>query len=268
MNLKTASIVLVGVALAGAGAWQVVHGLHEAGIGRPKVAGLETASAAAHRAADKFLVMATGSRSSGQVPRLGDPAAGPLLDAVFDVRPVLGRPLPPFSQVDAVTDWLKSVAEVGQTYLLAGAGDATAESLSAEQAQKIDDNISAYAPEVGRFMDADLGLTRVVAAMTAAEVERPGSMNPTTNSGLEKVRSGITQTLSGAISTLTESSAADAWREARMPALVATAGPAHRLLAADQQAALKSEALQAARTTSDAKVKQSLAEFASAVAGG
>ncbi|HEY1753106.1 MAG TPA: hypothetical protein VGG29_17745 [Caulobacteraceae bacterium] len=209
--------------------------------------GLQAASAAAHAAADKFVAMAQGSAANGQVPRQSDTAAGPLLNAVFDTAALPAQP-PPFSQLDPINDWLGSINRVGITYILAGTGVTDISKATADVGPQTLRNVVAFAPEMGRYYDAEMAVTGAEAATISQELAaHPDEMKSGESAdGLTKMRGGVAQMMSGVMATLAETNNTPDWKAARAKALAAMAPSAARLLTPDAKAGLRASASQAA----------------------
>ncbi|HEY5072257.1 MAG TPA: hypothetical protein VII63_09520 [Caulobacteraceae bacterium] len=226
-------------------------------------------SAAAHKAADQFVAMAKGSEQTGRAPRQTEAAVAPMLNAVFDTSALDGKPTPRFSEVDPMNEWMLSAARVGQVYLFAGTGvtDPTKAADPRVEAQA-ERNVVTYAPEVGRYIDAELRLVSVLDAMVAQDLAaHPEKTNdPKKAHGLSDIRSGTTTTINSALVTLATQGLTDDWRLARMPALLGIAPDAARLLNPDEKASLRKTALAVGDSMSDANLKIKLSSFADAVA--
>ena len=244
----------------------IVIGLVAASCGPQPNDPVKNASAAAHKAADQFVALAHGSETSGQVPRQTDPAAGPLLDAVFNTNVLHSGPTPSLSQMDPVNDWLFSTVRVGQVYLLAGTG-VTDVSKATDPATetRAESNIVTYAPEYGRYLDAQLSVMDELAAIFNKELAaNPGlaTANSDTTQGLAKIKSGVTTALISVIATLQAQGLTDDWRRARMAPLLAIAPEAAKLVLPADKAKLHDAALQVAATLTDPDVKAKLTSFA------
>ena len=215
------------------------------------------------------MVLAKGSETSGKAPKASESAAAPLLEAVFNTAPLPSAP-PPISELGPVNDWVMSVARVGQVYTLAGTGLTTVTGPNAATQvveTQAEHNVVAYAPEMGRYLDAQLSLLKVEAdIVTRFLTEHPETLSdPARLAGLMKIRDGLAQSISGVIQTIGTEGVADDWRRARMPALQAIAPEAARLLATDARSQLRTQALALAGASHDAALKTSLQTFAGVV---
>lgn len=232
--------------------------------------GVVAASATAHKAADQFTALAKGSEISGQPPRQTDPAVAPLLDAVLSTGVLTGKPTPPASDLDAANDWMLSIVRVGQVYMFAGTGtNDPAKAADPAVEAKAEANVVTFAPEVGRYVDAELTLLNAVDSMLSADLAaNPNKTNdPTTADGLTKVRAGTTTAIDAVLGMLTIGGLTDDWRRARMPAILAIAPEAAKLLPANDMAQINKTALAAADASDDAGLKTQLTNFASSFAG-
>ena len=111
------------------------------------------------KAADAFAALAADSHTTGRPPRQSDAAAKPLIDTVFDTAEVT-RSRVPWSQLLTLNKWNLAVIKVGLVYMLAGTGasDLTALNNIPGASDKVDRNTVVFAPELGRYFDAQLRL--------------------------------------------------------------------------------------------------------------
>jgi hypothetical protein len=224
--------------------------------------------AAINKAAESFVALA---KDSATPPRQSDPAVKLLLDKVLDTTELQSGPAQPMAALENLNAWNFAVIKVGLVYVLAGTGVTDVSKLpnTPEIAQKINQNTVEFAPEMGRYFDAQLWIEEAVmdsvgAFMTSAsqaQLEQPNF-----KSGVAKIRAGVTQTIYGALTTLPVAGLSDAWRRDRLPVLAAIAPKAARFLLADQTRSLSEGATQVAGQMNDPAVKAALASFAAAVA--
>jgi len=221
--------------------------------------------AAAHAAADQFVALAQGSDASGKPPRASDPAVGRLLDAVFDVRDLPADAT--VADMGPVSDWLTSANRIGQVYVLAGTGQTDAAKAGADVSDQANRNMVAYAPELGRYMDTEMGLLRLESqAVADAIAQHPELLSdPTRAKGLADIRQGLADAMTGMVTSLPLDGLTDSWREARMPALLGLAPQAARLLTPDQAAGVAAQAKEVAGATGDATLKGELTAFAASL---
>jgi hypothetical protein len=116
-------------------------------------------------------------------------------------------------------------------------------------------------------MDTEMGLLRLESqAVADAIAQHPDLLaDPKRATGLAEVRQGLTDAITGIVTSLPLAGLTDPWREARMPALLALAPEAGRLLAADQIAAVTAQVNQAIGQTTDPRLKAELTRFATAL---
>lgn len=226
---------------------------------------IQTASSAAHTAADQFATLAKPSLTNGQPPRQTDPAAGPLLDAIFNTGVLQSSPTA--DDLDAINDWLSSCLKAGQVYMLAGTGLTDINSADATGQAKIGQNLAAFAPEFGRFIDAELVIEGAEAAsvMQSLAANPDTAKNPQSAQGFDKVRAGIEQTAGGVITTVSGPGLPNDWREARARSLLAFAARAAPFLNDAQKQALATAATQAAQSSDDPQLASLLSQFAAAI---
>ena len=230
---------------------------------------VKPASVAAHQAADQFTALAKGSDATGQPPRQTDTTVAPLLDAVFNTAVLTGKPTPPMADLDVMNDWMLSIVRVGQVYLFAGTGtNDPAKATTPAVEAKAESNVVTYAPEVGRYVDAELTAMNTVDSIVSADLaaDQGKANDPTSADWLAKVRAGTTTAVDSILGTMTINGLTDNWRRARMPAILAIAPEAAKLLPADDRAKLNNTALAVAAAMDDAGLKSQLTTFASSIA--
>lgn len=225
--------------------------------------------AAVTKAADAFVALATGSEKSGQVPRQTDAAAKSLLDTVLDTTVLERGGVQPMSELNNVNAWNLSVLKIGLVYMLAGTGAKEIGALpqTPEAMAKVDGNTVTFAPEVGRYLDAQLKL-QIAIIDTVQTFIRTASQaqlnNDNVKGGIAKIRSGTAQTISGAVSTMQLAAQTDDWRRSRLQVLEAMAPKAAKFLAAEEAQGLRATFAEAAGAMSAPDVKtrmQKLAEI-------
>jgi hypothetical protein len=237
---------------------------------------VHTAGDSAKLAADKFVQLAAATPNAP--PRASDPAAGPLLDTVFNTQALQG-PTPSFDDLDALNAWLEANLRVGQVYMFAGVNPAEAHSVAADvnalsaetpRALQVGRNMVAYAPEVGRFMDAELAIAGTEVAVTQAYItahpDAP-TRSPEMAQGIDRMRSGFTETALGVIQSVSTSDVPNDWREARAQALIGFATRAAPSLTDAQKQQLASAANDTAAGANEPQLAQLLKQFAATIAG-
>jgi hypothetical protein len=216
--------------------------------------------AAVTKAADAFALLAADSEKTGQVPRETDAVAKPLLDTVFDTSVLEKGGVQPMSELNNVNAWNMAVLKVGVVYMLAGTGAKEIGALpqTPEAMARVDGNTVTFAPEVGRYLDAQLRLQMAIIdtvqdfirTATRAQLD-----NPNVKSSIGKIRGGTAQTISGAISTLALRDQTDDWRRARLTVLEAMAPKAAPFLVAEDRQALRAAFTETAAQMQAADVK-------------
>lgn len=252
--------------------WVIV--LVGGGGGIAAAAGFDAAKIAdVKRAGDAFVAMGKNAYKTGaQPPRQSDPAVKALLDTVLDTSALAGPPPVSFAQFLDVNNWLEQVVKVGLVYVTAGTGIADFGSLTsiapAAQAQ-MNSNVISYAPEMGRYYDAQLAVTKAEIDLIIGELAaHPDAYKSGTKAqGIEEMRSGLTQTLAGVVETFQLPGVNSAWLRDRLPALQSLAPTAAKFLQADAKKQLHDLAVKvAASAPSDSGIAGGLNSFAQAVA--
>jgi hypothetical protein len=195
--------------------------------------------AAVKKAAEDFVKLAEPARKSGAAPRAADAPAKALLDAVLDTSALRAAEPLPFSELGKINDWNMAILQTGIVYLFAGTGitDITQAANDPAVGQKANQNTVAFAPEMGRYFDAQLEITRVMLETIGQHLRaNPADRDkPNFKSGLRNVYGGAVQTFASAVSTLALDGLSDVWRRERLPAITALA-PQIALIADAEQA--------------------------------
>jgi hypothetical protein len=220
------------------------------------------------KASEQFAALAKDSHVTGKPPRQDDRAAKPLMDRVFDVSEVQ-RSSSSFKMADLgnLNAWNFAVVKIGLVYILSGTGVDDLAKLNAtdEVVKRIDQNAADFAPEMGRYFDAQVWiqigimdiLNDYLPTAPKARLEQQKFKE-----GLAQVRSGTTQTLNGFVTALPNTGLSDAWRRERM-AVLAAAGPrAAKFLLPEQAAELREATINVAADMKDPAVKAGLTAFA------
>jgi hypothetical protein len=230
------------------------------------------ASDAAKAAADELIALGQGSATSGNPPRESDPKVKALLDTVFATRILADTAPVPFSEIQPVLAWMQTIQTVGGVYIFAGTGVTDLSQVDLNDPQivaRTDSNMAAFAPESGRYVDAQLASMQAL----IQSVEKYITGNPAVleqenvKTGLEQIRAGLTQTLTGVLTTIANSAMTDDWRRARLPALTSLGDASVTLLLPEQCAALRDTSAKVSDAMADAEVKSSLKAFSEKLGG-
>jgi hypothetical protein len=229
--------------------------------------GNDTKVANIDKAADAFVAVAGDFAHTGRVPRQTDPEVKKLLDVVFDTTGLQNDPAQPL-EIGAVRVWLLAVNKVGRVYTLAGTGASTASALHVDAValDRLGRNMVEFAPEMGRYIDADLRLQAAFADSVAADMATaPASVDRAHREGLTTYRAGATRALIGALQTLANEDLTVSWRLERAPVLLASAPKVARTLAAEDIATLRATAQDFANRQNDADLKFAFAAFSASL---
>jgi hypothetical protein len=262
MDARRILIFAVAVVLIAFGLYQMRDGLATLFQG-PGVGADPTVAAGAQnatKAANAFAALAAGSATGGAVPRQSDPAAGPLLDTVFDVDLLRSKPTLSDADLPALGEWSGAGAKVGRIYILAGTGateiaEAAGNSQTLEQADR---NTALYAPEIGRYMDEQLLIQGAIAEIVAAA-------DGGARSGIDDIRSGMASTMTGVLTSFATAGIDNDWRLQRVVTLTAVAPSAAKLLLREQCSDLREASARLGQTSHDPAIRAALEGFKAAL---
>jgi hypothetical protein len=220
---------------------------------------ISAAAADAGKAASDFTSLAKDASETGKPPRQTDQSVKALLDRVFRTDVLAGRTIGE-SDLGPMAEWSMAIVKAGGVYILAGTGisDFSKVTNDPKLPERINQNVIAFAPEMGRYLDAQLAVMGGMLDAINATMAGGKTTNAKVESGLEKVRHGITATLTGTLSTVATAGLSDEWRRDRLPALNAAAPKAAKLLLGDQCRAVRDTAVQAAEMLSNAGLQAEL----------
>ncbi len=222
--------------------------------------------AAVRKAADELTKLGAASRQTGQPPREADAKVKALLDTVFDIRVVSAAEPLPFSEIDHLNEWNKAVIDVGLVYILSGsrAADLTQAANDPAFQKQVEKNTVDFAPEMGRYMDAQLGISQATLALVGAHLAaHPADREkPNFKKGLPQIYDGSARTLASAISTLPTAGLSDAWRKQRLPAMQSLGPHVAKIVDAEDAKALYDMSLQAGKGSGDAELQAGLKKLA------
>jgi len=83
---------------------------------------VQTAVQKATKAADDFAALTKDAYRTGKVPRQSDPAAGALLDALFNVDVLKANTALAKADLSSLADWSAAQGKVGSIYIFSGTG--------------------------------------------------------------------------------------------------------------------------------------------------
>ncbi len=230
-----------------------------------QAAAVKDSAASVGKAAAAFAAAADPNHT-GHIARADDPAVKAYIDTLTDTRPPA---MAPFDALGDLADWGKDVALSEMVYLLAGTGYASlADAEKATDPQKLNADVNRnavlYAPELGRFYDAQLAVMGVMSDTIFAEMgaQPAADANEKTKRGMLKFKAGTMQAVESLIATIALDGMSDGWRAARIEALEAFAAQADKLLDATERATLHDAATAAAGTLHESEIAQKLRRLA------
>lgn len=220
--------------------------------------------AAITRAADELVALAKDSAANGQVPRATDPRINALLTTVLDTSEIEKENAVPFAEIPLITEWNAAILKVFRLYLQAGTQGMNPQAA----AQRSNENLIAFMPESGRIMDAMLWAQSAIldTAQSFLASATPQQLdNPNVKAGLGQIRAGAAQTLRGVLEVMALDGLTDAWREARLRAILALVPRSARTILPEERKFLHGLAQQVAGKLSAPAVKDAMQKVAAAL---
>lgn len=222
------------------------------------------------KAADSFVALAKDSQKTGKPPRQTDPAAKPLLDTVLDTKAIEGDQPLPWSDVKALEQWNGAVVKVGLVYFLAGTGIADLQALAADPnaITRANRNIVEFAPEYGRYTDAQLRIhsalmSTALAQMAAVTPEQ--QKDPALRNTLNNISEGTAEAAIGVLGSMVLDGMSDAWLLGRVVVLLEITPKVAKFMAPNHRQRLKTVAAEAAEQIKNPDVKSGVNAVARAL---
>jgi hypothetical protein len=221
---------------------------------------LDAKIASVNKATDSFLALAKDAATTGQPPRYSDPAAKPLLDAVFNTKDIEGGKPLPWSEVQKLIDWHKASMKIGLVYYLAGTGssDVNVVAKDPKLTQRANQNTISFAPEFGRYYDAQL---RLYAAMVDTAAAKVATLTPDERKDtqlratLNAISDGAAKSMVGLLHTVVLEGMPDDWQLLRVSLMLSMTPKAAKFMAPDDRHMVKNAAIEAARQIKNPDVR-------------
>lgn len=223
-----------------------------------------------NKATEAFLARAKDSETTGRPPRYADLAVKPLLDTVFNTKDIEGKPLP-WAAVPLLQDWNKAALKVGLVYYLAGTGttDAIIVSKDPQKILKANANTVTFAPEFGRYYDAQLRIHSAMIDAGAAQLATATDdqkRNPAFKTALNNISDSTAKIMTGLLGTFVIEGLSDDWLLLRVVTLLDITPKAAKFLAPDDRDQLKNAAAEVADHVKNPDVKSGVNAIARAFA--
>lgn len=214
------------------------------------------------QAADSFVALAKDSHKTGRPPRASDASAKSLLDIVLDTAELERGPPVPWTEVQALNNWTTATIKVGLVYFLAGTGvtDMAELSNNPQAADKANRNTVLFAPEWGRYTDAQLHLQgAIVDALRARLAVAPHAADdPAFASQMARVSGGVAQAITGALGAFVVDGVTDAWRLQRLAVILKVGAKTMEFIRPNDRQQIQNAAAEVANYMKDPSLKSTL----------
>lgn len=221
------------------------------------------------QAADTFMVLAKDSHTTGKPPRQTDAAAKPLLDTVFNTKDIEGDKPLPWSEIKLLEQWNGAAVKIGLVYYLAGTGatDLGALSKDPQAMAKANRNTVEFAPEFGRYSDAQIrihgALIKAALAQTATATPEQ-SKDAAYRNTLNNISNGTAEAMTGLLGSMVLDGMTDAWLLARVVVLLEITPNAAKFMAPHDRLRVKTVAAEVAEYLKNPDVKSGVNALARA----
>lgn len=223
------------------------------------------------QAADAFVALAKDSNKTGLVPRQTDAAAKPLLDTVLNTKEIEGGKPLPWAEIKALEGWNGAAVKIGLTYYLAGTGAADLRALSKDpQAiDKANRNVVAFAPEFGRYSDAQIRIHS--ALIDAAQAQRAAATeeqrkDDAFRTALINISGGTAEAMTGLLGIFVLDGMPDDWLLTRVVVLLDITPKAAKFMTPQDRERVKISAAEVADYVKNPDVKSGVNAIARAFA--
>jgi hypothetical protein len=222
-------------------------------------------------ATESFLALAKDSHTTGQPPRYSDPAAKPLLDTVLDTKQIESDKPLPWSDVQKLNDWSKAATKIGLVYYLAGTGtkDVNVVAKDRKLTQKANQNTITFAPEFGRYYDAQIKLHSAMIDTASAQVlaaTPEQRKDPEFRKTLNNISDAAAKSVIGLLHTFVLEGLPEDWQLMRVALLLQMTPQAAKFMAPDDRQMLRNAAAEAATQIKNPDVKSGVNAIARAFA--
>src|SRR5262245_9977511 len=216
-------------------------------------------------AADEFISLAKDSPTTGKPPRQTEPTIAVLLNKVFNLSEIEGTTLA-IADIPKANEWFFAGDRVGTVYILPGTCVGDINKLPADSAiqRRIHRNVAEFAAEFARYLDFQI---KLAAIMMEAELGRSAKAadtleRPEVKREIAEVRTTLTDSMTGDLTTLAYDGVTDHWRRERLAVLMQVAPKAAAFLTPDQARSLRDHAQTVTSFVRDKGVQDSLKAFA------
>jgi hypothetical protein len=215
------------------------------------------------KAADTFAELGKDSHKTGRPPRQSDAAAKPLLDLVFNTAELENGPPVAWQDVPGLNAWNTAAIKIGMVYFLAGTGVADLDALrnDARAADRANRNTVEFAPEFGRYSDAQLHLqAAVIDAVQAYVATAPQQhvANARFQADMARIGAGVAQTIIGLFGSFVVEGTTDEWRLARLAVATSIAPKTAKFLLPQDRQNVQYAAVEVAEYVTDPAMKAGL----------
>jgi hypothetical protein len=223
-----------------------------------------------NKAADSFVALAKGSENTGKPPRYSDATAKPLLDAVLNTKDIEGGKPLPWPSITLLNDWNRAVTKVGLVYYLAGTGtaDPRVASKDPQTVIKANRNTVAFAPEFGRFYDAQVRIAlAMIDAATAqlAVVTDDQRKDPAFKATLNGISDNAAKAMTGLLGSFVHEGTSDEWLLSRVVVLLDMTFKTAKFMAPEDRQQVRDAAVEVAGQMNNPDVKSGVNTVARAL---
>jgi hypothetical protein len=221
-------------------------------------------------ASDAILAKASGSDTTGAVPPPADPDTAHGLDRLLDTSDIVPARLKDSDLAKLIT-WFNAGHAVGAVYVLAGTGYHEFQDVPQEPVvqARIDKNIAAQAPVIGRYLDFEIDILSLIATLELKTTAAQGKAEPKeTTDLLAPFRATLLSAFETSLYDILVEGVTDDWRADRLATIEKRLDTARIFLTQSQMLELHDHIVEAGSKSGSESIRKRLGALEGKVLSG
>ena len=221
-------------------------------------------------ASDAVLARAKGSETTGVLPPPADAETAHDLDRVFDTSDVVPARLKD-SDLGKLIAWFNAGHAVGAAYVLAGTTYHEFRDVPPDAGvqERIAKTVAAQAPVVGRYLDFEIDMLSLIAALELKTAGPAGTAEPKeTTDRLAPFRSTLLSAIETSLADILVEGVTDDWRSGRLATIENRLGTVKSFLTKSQVLELHDQVVDAQSKAGSETIRHRLSELGGKVMAG